>query len=708
MTASKLAHIFITFLAIFAVKGAVSTERNFKPFGQAKPAAMTDYARPLSFEPNRGQTDRPVDFLAHASGYTLFLSRAEAVTALQNGAAVRMRPVGANGSAPAQALESQPSKSNYFIGSVPRHWYTNIPNYAKIRYRNVYAGIDLIYHGNQRQLEYDFVVKPGADPRRILLEFLGATKAELDQSGDLVMHTAAGDLRWHKPVAYQEINGGRKLVGCDYLRKGGRLGFRLAAYDKDKPLIIDPELEYSTYLGGSGYDQAFGVAVDADGSAYVTGNTSSANFPVKNSYQGTLKTQYGNAFVTKFDSVGKLVYSTYLGGSGDAPFGTDGDFGFGIAVDRGGNAYVTGLTYSPDFPTKNAYQQEPKNNDYNGNAFVTKLGASGSDLVYSTYLGGSGSQEGSGIAVDRHGSAYVAGETTSSDFPLKNAFQPVQNGLYDGFLTKFDPSGEALIYSTFLGGSGEDGIFGVALDDAENAYVTGFTQSLDFPTKNAFQIDLKGFQDAFVAKFDAAGTALVYSTYLGGSDNSLNSPGDFGFAIAVGKHNDAYVTGYTGSSDFPTKNAFQDELKSSYSDAFVTKFGPGGALVYSTYLGGSGGYPGDGGYGIAVDKAGRAYVTGITVSTDFPIKDAFQTSNRAPKSGNAFVTEFDVDGDALVYSSYLGGSVFDTASGIALDKHGDAYVVGLTFSADFPVTNNAFQPVFGGYADAFVTKISAK
>jgi hypothetical protein len=707
------AHVLISFVTIFAASGAMAANST----STAKPA-ITNYARPLSFEPNRGQRDKQVDFLAHGAGYSLFLSHAEAVIVLQRGApakrgshslptplistAVRLKPVGGNASAPVGALGELPGKSNYFIGSVPERWHTGIPNYAKVRYRNVYRGVDMIYYGNQRQLEYDFVVSPGADPGRISLEFQGASKAELDREGIVVMHTAAGDLRWHKPIAYQEVNGSRKLVECAYARRGPQLlGFALADYDRAKPLIIDPVLDYSTYLGGSGADgdQGMAIAVDAYGNAYVTGFTASPDFPTKNAFQNKLKDKTGdNAFVTKFNTVGELVYSTYLGGSGNPLSVPPGDFGVGIAVDRKGHAYVTGETNSPDFPTKNAFQGTLKSSS--GNAFVTKLDVDGDALVYSTYLGGSQGLEnrGNAIAVNAHGNAYVTGFTRSTDFPTKNAFQHMLGGpsATNAFLTKFDADGDALVYSTYLGGSEFDMGHGIAVGANGSAYVTGETVSPDFPITNAFPAHASpSTGGAFVTKFDADGDALVYSTFLRGGAS---------FGIAVGANGSAYVTGEIVTPDFPTKNAFQKSLRGA-ANAFVTRLDAAGdALVYSTYLGGS---SFDLAGSIAVDAEGNAYVTGGASSCDFPIKNAFQ--KRLKGSQNAFVTKFDADGDALVYSSYLGGSNLDAGFGIALDAEGNAYVTGFTSSTNFP-TKNAFQPMLGGPSAAqnvFVTKISA-
>jgi beta-propeller repeat-containing protein len=718
MLKNKSTHFAITFMTMFTVQGALAA--NTTP--TANPA-IADYTRPISFEPNRGQTDKQVDFLARGAGYGLFLSRGKAVMAFKNGA-VRMSPVRANASPRAEALNPQSSESNYFVGNVPGNWHTNIANYAKVRYRDVYPGVDLIYYGTQRQLEYDFVVAPGRDPNTIALQFDSGAKPVLERSGDLVMHTEAGELRWHKPVAYQEVNGRKQLVACVYVCKGRRLAFNLGAYDRTKPLVLDPVLLYSTYLGGSGltsgdYDPYadFGtaIAVDAGGNAYITGQTSSSNFPVKSCFR-CYHIGVGDVFVTKFDSVGRLVYSTYLGGSGGpGPW----DWGQGIAVDATGNAYVTGYTQSAKFPVKNAFQSVLKGGI---NAFVTKLNTAGSALIYSTYLGGSVVDKGFGIAVDSYGNAYVTGATQSGNFPTKNAVQKQAarcgNFPYcqqNAFVTKFDVAGSALVYSTYLGGSGNvstgtrDQGYGIAVDASGDAYVTGVTNSTDFPIKNALQAQNRsanGGSNAFVTKFEAAGTALVYSTYLGGSTHyNLGTSGDAGFAIAVDAGRNAYVTGYTDSIDFPIKYPFQRGLGTSDGNAFVTKFNSAGtALGYSTYLGGANG---DRGNGIAVDTHGDAYVAGST-SGNFPIKNAFQGTFKGYR--DAFIAKFNAFGTGLIYSSYLGGSGYlgDDGTAVAVDSTGNAYVTGFTNSIDFPI-KNAFQSTLkSAKGNAFVTKISAQ
>jgi hypothetical protein len=692
-----------------------------KPEEAARVRVSETYGRlQLHFEANQGQTDPQVKFLSRGGRHVLFLTPTEAVIVVTTpkqasnnespriggkstrpeGAtrtALRMSFLGANPTPQVTGLDELPGRANYFTGNDPTKWRTNSPTYAKVRYQDLYPGTDLVYYGNQRQLEYDFIVRPGADPSRILLGFQGADPLEVDAAGNLVLHTAAGPIRQRKPVVYQKIDGVRRQISGDYVLKGtDQVGFTVAAYDVTRPLVIDPVLVYSTYLGGSLDDEGDGIAVDASGNAYVTGVTGSTNFPTTAGAFDTTPNSAADAFVTKLNPTGSvLVYSTYLGGSNF-------DRGFGIAVDAAGDAYVTGVTSSMNFPTTTG----AFDTTYNGgekDAFVTKLNATGSALVYSTYLGGSGDDDtGLGIAVDALGSAYVTG-VTSTDFPTTmGAFDTTFNGDLDAFVTKLNPAGSALAYSTYLGGSGFDLGFGIAVDALGNAYVTGITDSTNFPTTTgAFDTSLNGSADAFVAKLNPAGSALAYSTYLGGSGL------DEGVGIAVDALGNAYVAGVTESTTFPTTaGAFDTTFNGGIFDAFVTKLNSlGSGLLYSTYLGGSGL---DLGRGIAVDALGNAYVTGVTESTNFPTTmGAFDTTLNGVS--DAFVTKLNpslVGPASLVYSTYLGGSGRDEGDGIAVDAAGDAYVTGRTGSSNFPTTTGAFDTSFNGSADAFVTKIA--
>jgi hypothetical protein len=647
---------------------------------------------------------------------------------------MRMRLADGSAHARVVGLDELPGKSNYFIGNDPKKWRTNVPSYAQVKYEGVYPGVDLVYYGNQRQLEYDFVVAPGADPNQIKLSFAGADGMRVDAaSGDLVLKVGDDELRFHKPAVSQptvaamssspskpvaalserrrrsETAATAELDGAFVLASNNQVAFRMAGYDPQRALVIDPVLIYSTYLGGSYYDLGYGIAVDAAGNAYVTGQTDSGDFPTANPLQPNNRASCGapcsNAFVTKFNPTGSaLVYSTYLGGSA-------GDLASGIAVDSSGNAYVTGATSSIDFPTANPFQgtcdvsPPPTGTGSCEDAFVAKLNPAGSELVYSTYLGGSHNDYGEGIAVDSSGNAYVTGVTSSDDFPTANPFQGAPAYFTDwtyAFVTKLNPTGSALVYSTYLG-DGTEGT-AIAVDAAGSAYVTGDTGWMYFPTTaNSFQPSYGGNQDAFVTKFNPGGSALVYSTYLGGSET------EYGQGIAVDSFGNAYVTGYTDSSDFPTANPIQGCAKCGASippyDAFVTKLDPtGSVLVYSTYLGGSGW---DYGEGIAVDAAGNAYVTGNSGSTDFPTANPLQ----ACSNNNAFVAQFNPTGSELVYSTCLGGAGGNSTwgYGIAADGAGNAYVTGVTNQNNFPVAN-PFQPncdnCWSVAGDAFVAKIS--
>jgi len=679
---------------------------------------------PLQFEANQGQTDPRVKFLSRGGGYTLFLTSTEANLVFAKSrpregdplqatsrpeqlrnvtrTVVRATFVGADPGSAVVGEEELPGKVNYFMGSDPARARTNVPTYAKVHYQNLYQGIDLLYYGNQRQLEFDFVVRPHADPTRIAISFNGADSLEVDPQGDLVVHIGDSAIRQRKPVIYQEVAGIRNEIQGGYvLTEDHQVGVRIAAYDATRPLVIDPILVYSTYLGGTeGGENGSGIAVDALGNAYITGHTGAIDFPTVNPLQPELGGST-DVFISKLNPSGTaMVYSTYLGGS-------DSDGGSSIAVDAAGNAYVTGDTGSIDFPTINAFQPvfaggEPAGGGFL-DAFVAKLDSTGSALVYASYLGGSsgsgtsgGADGGLGIAVDSNGNAYVTGVTGSTDFPTVNALQPMRAGNGDAFVAKISASGTALLYSTYLGGGSVDpGVDkdlvnpdigrGIAVDEAGNAYITGSTASSDFPTVNAFQASRNGSFDAFVTKLNPTGSALVYSTYLGGAGN-------------------AHIAGDTDSTDFPLVNPSQPVLAGS-DDAFVAKLNPAGsALVYSTYIGGN---SPDVAYGIAVDPRGSAHITGVTYSSDFPT-----TTNALDRTfnggGDAFVVQLNPAGSTFVHSTFLGGSDLDYANAIAVDSAGSAYVIGQTGSSDFPTTPGAFQATGGGMAPLNVTAFVSK
>lgn len=675
------------------------------------PVRLESYSKvPLAFEPNRGQAGRGVAYLTHAPGYSLLLERGEIVLASErrlDGAAVRIQLVGADLNTRIRALDPLEGCSNYFFGRDPNRWLVGIPTYARVRYEHVYRGIDLVFYGDQRQLEYDWMVAPGADPGAIRIGFHGARRLRLTPAGDLVIETAAGELVQPAPVAYQETTAGRRMIPACYFLSGRReVAFALGSYDRSRALVIDPILRYATLLGGSDADVASGVAADAAGNAYVVGTTSSRNFPTANPVQPA----FGGSkevFVTKLNAAGSAVaYSTYIGGSGD-------DIGAGIAVDAAGNAYITGNTLSSNFATTPAALQPSFAGGAAlslGDAFVAKLDPNGA-LVYSTYLGGSGDDAGFGIAIDSSGSAYVTGITSSTSFPVTaGAFRIFLSGSSDAFVAKLNPAGSSLSYSTFLGGADADQAAAIAVDSSGSAYVTGSTSSSPFPTVNALQPSCapsmtpftQPCADAFVAKLNPPGSALVYSTYLGG--RGLDS----GRAIAVDASGAAFVAGVTDSGNFPvTAGAFQPVFGGGpVGDGFVARLNAAGsALLYSTFLGGNGD---DVPSGIAVDGSGNAYVAGFTSSTNFPTFSPLQASCATPGGAacaDAFIARLNTTGSSLLFSTYFGGSGLDRARGVALDAFGSAYVAGESQSADFPASAGAFQTSFGGASDAFVLKL---
>jgi hypothetical protein len=801
--------LFVLFGLLF-----LSTEPKFPINRPGQPAApartnrlVTNYGKlPLSFEVNQGQADKAVKFLSRGRGYGLFLTGDEAVLTLGRArqkskgksqkatgkadaptlesaearvappfraaraglkpsattpvdkpttdhtpwttdSIFRMKLVGANSHAAVTGAAELPGKSNYFIGNDPRKWRTNVPTYAQVKYQGVYPGVDLVYYGNQGgQLEYDFVVAPGADPSAIRLGLSGGREESSRQSavgsrpqnqtlpqskiqnpkfkiaanGDLVVETGGGDIRLHKPVVYQElftvdssqltvqdekrnttdnpkskIQNRKFLEGHYVLTASNQIRFALGAYDRTKPLVIDPILSYSTYLGGDNTDAGNGIAVDSSGNAYVTGSTTSTDFPLVNpipaSYEGN-EAGY-DAFVFKLNTAtSALVYSTYLGGLGT-------NYGAGVAV-HSGYAYVTGYTNASDFPTVNPVQGTCSQcSEGQPDAFVAKLDPAGSALVYSTYLGGTktsggaaSSTEGTGIAVDVSGHAFVTGFTNSVDFPTANPIQATclcagESDTTSPFVTEYNMAGSAYVYSTYLGAVGQGS--GIAVDSSHNAYVTGQGSAQNIPDTNP---SCPSTECAFVTKINVQGVSVAYSTNLGGNGAS------FGNAIAVDSSGNAYVTGVTRATNFPTANPIQATctiISIGCSSAFVTKLNATGtALVYSTYLS-----PNSQGNGIAVDSSGNASVTGWTQSTEFPNVSPLPIT-LSPANQYAFVTKLNAAGTALLYSTLLSGSNAIPGSGgvngdegnaIAADSAGNTYVTGQTDSTSFPVTPTALQ-----------------
>ncbi len=660
-------------------------------------------APPLTFEINRGQAPDNVRFLARAPGFTAsFTQEATWITvrAPQRTEARRRRTATAPPAAehlrmfwPGSRRQVQvtgegprPGRSHYLVGADPARWITDVPHLTRVRYLELYDRIDLEVYGADAHLEYDIRVRPGGDPHAVRLAFEGARALRLSPDGDLEIVLRHGTLIHRRPVAYQLVDGTRRPVTARYVTKGRfEVGLAVGSFDRHHELIIDPVLDYASYLGGSGMDRAYGVAVDSAGNMYVTGVTNSANFPLKGAYQ-LAPGGSEDVFVTKLNAAGNdLVYSTFLGGSSN-------DSGAAVAVDASGNAIVAGATTSTNFPRSNAVQ-----NTYGGNSdgFVAKLNANGNGLIFSTYLGGSYSDYLFDVATDGSGAAYVVGYTESSNFPTANAYRPTFGGDRDATVSKLSPTG-GLVYSTYLGGSGRDEGYGIAVGGSGEAYVTGHTSSTNFPIANAFRPAYGGGSyDAFVTKFNAAGNALSFSTYLGGSSD------DFGTAIAVDGGGQAYVAGYTWSSNFPVLGGAQMG-NAGARDGFVVKFNASGnALLYGTYLGGT---TNDYVYDLAISASGQAYVVGETASPNFPIWQGHQTSYGGG-SADGFLAAFSPSGNTLEYATFLGGAQTDIAWGIATSG-GNVLVAGQTGSSNFPVANAYRSSYAGGSDDAFLARVA--
>ena len=664
---------------------------------------------PLAFEPNVGQAEAGVGYVARGPGYRLALSPTVAdITLSDSGNPLRMSLVGSNPSPVVTGLEPLPGRTNYLTGNDPSAWREGVPTFARVAYADVWPGVDLHFLGDQRRLRHDFVVDPGADPAAIAVEFPDASVTVDPATGDLLV----GDGRLSRPTIYQEVAGHRRPVeGAFRLLGDGprpRVGFTVGAYDPTLPLVIDPTLVTSSYFGGSGIDSAAAVEVDGGGNVYIAGSTESPDFRTSNPVQATVNGDgsagKSDAFVAKLNPEGSsLLFATYLGG-------TNRDAAAGVAVGADGSVFVTGVTESDNFPKTTPAAQEA----YGGgpsDAFVTKLNATGSSVAWSTFVGGNQTDSARAVSVSPSGEAFITGSTNSVGFPTANAFQqaaPREDDV-DAFVTKVAPDGASFAFSTRLGGDSDDRGLDIVVDATGNAYVTGDTRSPGFPTARPLQEGAGGsesgvagsFSDAFVSKFGPAGNNLVYSTFLGGSDT------DQGAAIAVDSEGAAYVTGTTNSPNFPTAAPLQAR-KDSDTDAFVTKVNPAGStLVYSTYLGGGGA---DSGTGIAVDQLGSATIVGTTGSSNFPTAKPLQ-GVKGGGATDAFVSTLASPGTTLVSSSYLGGREDDQATGVAIGTGatggGTPVVVGSTGSADFP-TAKPLQPARAGTsADSFVTRVSA-
>jgi uncharacterized protein (TIGR03437 family) len=689
---------------------------------------------PMRFEKNQGQFPAAVQFAARGKNYKIGLTDREMILTFPASAAGATARPDQPRNLRLQFRQAQPvrvmeglaplaARTNYFRGKEATQWRTDIPNFEKVRARNLYPGIHLVYYGTAEHLEYDFEVDPGADPNRIELALHGAAHWRLTEEGDLVVKVGTEELRQKKPVAYQMIQGMRHEVAVRYqLTRHQTVRLQLGKYDATQSLVIDPVLLYSTLWGGRHLDGATLIRTDAAGNLYVLGDTQSDDFPVVNPAQARKSERptplcvmpgCTDIFISKFDPTGQqLLFSTYLGGAYI-------ESALGMDVDVKGNVYVTGVTWSSDFPTTpGCFQPDRKGWSVTGrDVFVAKLNPTGSALLYSTHLGGSLNEEAFNLTVDAEGNAYVVGSTASNDFPTRNPLQAYQenNGGVDGFITKLNPWGTELVYSTYLGGNDDDFCNDIKVDQEGHAYVTGATVSDNFPTTfGAYQTEWAGSNDTFVCKLKPDGSAFVFSTLVGGEG------GDIATSLALDAQKNIYVVGYSGSFGgsftFPLVNPIQRESHfypglQTPTDVIVFKLNATGAdLLYSTYLGGH--LKDDSQGAFAVDAQGRIYLAGGTASYTFPVTpDAIQPFYGGG-THDGFVAVIDpaqVGVRALVYSSYLGGSGKDLGQSVALDPQGNLYVCGFTQQQNIPYTFplvNARQSEIKGVSDAFLTKIA--
>ena len=636
-------------------------------------------AAQITFEPNVGQAPTSTRYIARSGTYRLDLATGSSSLTLRNrkgSANLRLQFLSANRGAQWQHLDPLVTRANYFRGANPAHWQTNVPTFGQVREQNLYPGIDLVYHGSGARLEYDFVVAPHANPADIRMAYAGAEAVRIDRSGNLVFHTAQGDITQHKPVLYQSTALGREEVqGSFAINARHEISFQIGPYDHSRALTIDPTISFASFLGGGGSEQGNSIAVDTNGNLYIAGSTTSGSSD-------------SNVLLRKFSPTGAQIYIADLGGKGD-------DFGNAIAVDSSGSVYVGGRTSSDDFPVLNPLQPKRAGN---ADAFLVRMNPAGNGMVFSTYLGSSADDFISAVAVDSQGAVYATG-TTGGDFPtILGGFQIPNKGGLDAFVTKLDAQGKG-VYSTLLGGGSDDEGRGIAVDPNGIAYVTGTTLSDSFPQFNTiYQNSRHGGVDAFLTAVNPQGNNLIYSTFLGGVSS------DQGYAVALDSANAVYVAGKTASRDFPTTgSSYQKDYAGGDNDIFVAKFLPGKAdVAYVTYIGSGGS---DEGFGLAVDSTGAAYITGDTDSDKYPLStDATQFRRNGAR--DAVLSKLNPQGNALVFSTYLGGTDNDIGYGVAVDTAGNAYVTGITSSTDFPVTQGAFQTQAGGGGnpDAFFVR----
>ncbi|HUO57970.1 MAG TPA: SBBP repeat-containing protein [bacterium] len=723
-------------LLVYAQQSKSNQPQSLRPHSISPQASLrldSTYGHlPLYFEPNMGQADPKVKYLSRGRGYTLYLTEEGPILSLASPSnrepqaspmvpkprmripstptapkIVSFKLDGGNPHPAFEGIERTGAISNYFIGKDPSKWRTKIPLYTQVKLKDVYPGVDMVYYGKQGHLEYDFIVKPGADPKAIKLTPNGPNK--MDFQGNLILESGKQKVIMKAPEIYQIKDGQKVWVAGRFNRfKNLKIDFRVDRIDPLQTLVIDPQLDFSTYIGGSGNEEGRGIVVSPGGNVFLAGDTGSVNFPISPNAPQTTLSGSGDAFVFELNSTGSdLIYSTYLGG-------TNSDFGIGIVIDINGNTYLAGTTYSSDFPiTPGAPQSLFGGGSTPQDGFIAKLDSTGSALVFSTYVGGSSDDLCWGITLDSSNNIYVTGSTSSLDFPTTaGAYQTTYGGrgysptAFDGdaFVTKINSSGTSFLYSTYLGGNGTDVSSGIAVDLNGSAYITG-AAGPNFPTtagviKPIFGAPGNG-QHVFISELNPSGSGLVFSTYLGGSSY------DSGTNIVLDASNNCYVVGSTDSADFPTTAGAYQATYAGNMDCFLTKINSTGtSLVYSTLLGGPND---DWGNAIAIDLNGNTYVTG-TVGQGFPTtKGAFQQTYAGGYNtfGDAFVAKIDQTGTFLLYSSYLGGGSDDSGDGIALDPIGNVYIYGFSSSSDFPTTGGAFQTSLGGPEDAFVVKFDA-
>jgi hypothetical protein len=712
------------------VDAELSVVPDAPPYDAAR--AIDGYGKlPLYFEPADEGNGFGRTFIARGAHYLIAVSRQGARLALRTRsrdaaatAIIDLRFVDADGAAVIDGVDPQDARIHRLRGGTDRD-RVDVPTFGSVLVAGIYPGIDAVFRGNGRALEYDLIVAPTADPSSVRLRIDGASRVSLDERGDLRVETAAGPITMQRPLAYQQTARGRAHVDSRFVLAGASdVQIALGDYDTSHALTVDPTISYATWLNGNGAEQATGVTVDAAGNAYVVGWTTSTDFPLLSPYDRSIGRYDTDVFVSKVNAAGTaLVWSTYLGAGSNS--GASIERGLGIAVDAAGSAYVIGTTNGSDFPVSaNAYQKGVAG----GASFVAKLGPAGNTLVYSTYLTGATA---SGIAIDASGSAYVAGSATPSFATTPGALRTMPGSSLTGFVIKLNPAGSAAMYATFLGGTVLDSATSIAVDVQGNAFVGGWTKSADFPLANPFQSTIRGGREGFVAKLDASGSRLLYSTLLGGAlDDTVN-------AIAIDPNGNAYVAGETYSKDFPVKDGFQPRkggllpITCSVGNAFVAKLEPAGnALVYGSFLGGevcystcqliNGGaqYRADVAYAIGVDGAGHAYVAGLARSYTFPLVDSSARRMQDDTEDSAFVAKVSMSGATLLWSTFTRTGFHEgdigirfplgAATGVAVDAAGNAYVAGDADSyGNFQPTAGAFQVSNSGTQGGVLVKFAA-